>query len=149
MSRGIRKYSIVLRQGERIGRDDADVRLDVDERLRVEVLRIDDGVVDVGEDLELVGDADVVAVRRHAVRDDAGARLALDERLDHPVLERHALDPRVGFDGHQCSRRRKNGQSGSVSRHAQRLIDVASAGSRSEAAASSRMLRTIEVVSGK
>ncbi len=98
MSRGIRKYSIVLRQRERVRRDDADVRLDVDERLRIEVLRIDDRVVDVREHLELVADAHVVAVRRHAVGDDAGAHLLVDERLDHLVLERHALDPVVGLD---------------------------------------------------
>ena len=94
MSRGIRKYSIVLRQRERVRRDDADVRLDVDERLRIEVLRVDHRVEDVGEHLELVADADVVAVRRDAVRDHAGADLLVHERLDHPVLARHALDPR-------------------------------------------------------
>jgi hypothetical protein len=50
------------RQREGIRRDDADVAVDVDEGILVEVLRIDDGAVDVGEDLEFVGAADVVAV---------------------------------------------------------------------------------------
>ena len=59
------------REGEGVGRDDADVALEVDEGARVEVLGVDDRGVDVGEDLELVGDADVVAVGRDAVRDHA------------------------------------------------------------------------------
>jgi len=53
-----------------------------------------------GEDAELVGDADVVAVAAQTVRDDALAHLAVDERLDHAVLQRHLADPVVGFDGH-------------------------------------------------
>ncbi len=64
------------RQGEGVGRDDADFAVEVDHRSRVEMLGIDDGRVDVGEDLELVGHADVVAVGRHAVGDDAVAHLA-------------------------------------------------------------------------
>ena len=95
-------------QREGIRRDDADVRLDVHEGLRVEVLRIDDGVVDVGEDLELVADADVVTVRREAVRDDALAHLIVDEGFDHPLFERHALDPGVVFDGHDGRRRTRD-----------------------------------------
>ena len=72
----------------------------------VEVLRIDDGRVDVGEDLEFVRAADVVAVARRAVGDDLVpvdlAHLSRLERLDHPVLRRHAADPPVGFDGHRA-----------------------------------------------
>src|SRR5690606_10208405 len=91
------------RQRERVRRDDADVRLDVDEGPRVEVLRVDDRVVDVREDLELVGDPDVVPVRRNAVRDDAGAYLAVVERFDHALLEGHAANPPVGLDRHRQS----------------------------------------------
>src|SRR5690606_15517246 len=65
---------------------------------------IDDGRVDVGEHLELVGAADVVAVARRAVGDQplavADAHLARLERFDHAVLFRHAADPFVALDGH-------------------------------------------------
>src|ERR671936_504528 len=47
------------------------VDIKADERLRIEVLRIDDRIVDVREHLEVVGDADVVAVGRETERDDA------------------------------------------------------------------------------
>src|SRR5439155_494698 len=57
-------------------------------------------IVDNGEDLEFVGDADVVAVGGEAKGDDADPYLVLDKRLDHPVLERHALNPIVRFDCH-------------------------------------------------
>src|SRR4030095_13164564 len=64
-------------------------------------LRVHDSVVDVREDLELVGHADVVSVRRETVRNDPLTHLAILERLDHAVLECHALDPPVGFSrGH-------------------------------------------------
>ena len=95
-----RDPEVLHRSGERerIGRDDADVGLEVHERPGVEVLRVDHRAVDVGEHLELVGHADVVAVRREPVRDHAGTDLAVLERLDHPVLERHLLDPAVRFN---------------------------------------------------
>src|SRR6516162_7830485 len=60
-----------LGQGEAVGRDQAVVGVDIDERVLVEVLRIDDGAADVGEDLEVPADAYVVAVAGHAVGDDA------------------------------------------------------------------------------
>jgi two-component system OmpR family sensor kinase len=60
-------------QREGVRRDDADVALDVDEGVRIEVLRVDDGAVDVREHLEFVGAADVVAVRRGAPGDDLAA----------------------------------------------------------------------------
>jgi hypothetical protein len=77
-------------QRERVRRDDADVAFDVDEGIRIEVLRVDDGAVDVREDLEFVGAADVVAVRRGAPGDDLAAvrsRAPVGrERLDHAVF---------------------------------------------------------------
>ena len=60
-----------LGQGEAVRRDEAVVALHVDERPRVEVLRIDDGSPDVGEHLELPVQPDVVAVAGDAVGDDA------------------------------------------------------------------------------
>ncbi len=70
----------------------------------VEVFRVDDGRVDVGEHLEVIGATHIVAVARHAVGDHsavvAAAHLALDERLDHAVFLRHAANPLVRFDAH-------------------------------------------------
>src|SRR5690606_37179956 len=88
--------------GEREGvrRDDAMVRLDVHEAARVEVLRVDDHAVDVGKDLVLVADTDIIAERRQAVADGTIAHLPLDERLDHAVLGGHAPDPAVAADAH-------------------------------------------------
>src|SRR5690606_9675029 len=87
-----------------IGRNDADVSAKVDEGLLVEVLRIDHGRVDVGEDLEFVRTADVVAVARRAVGHDllavGFAHLTGLERLDHAVLGCHTADPLVAFDAH-------------------------------------------------
>ncbi len=71
-----------------------------DERALVEVLGIDDGAVDVGEDLEFVGDAQVVAVGREPEGDDAFADLLLREGIDHIVLGGHFADPAVTLDGH-------------------------------------------------
>ena len=68
-----------------------------------EVLRIDHRGIDVGEDLELVRHARVVAVGRQAVADHALALLRLDERLDHAVVLRHAADPAIGHHGHQAA----------------------------------------------
>mgnify|MGYP003380421330 CR=1 FL=1 len=48
---------------------------DSHEALLVEVLRVDDRREGVGEDLELIGDAHVVAVGRDTVGDPAGADL--------------------------------------------------------------------------
>ncbi len=58
----------------------------------------------VGEHLEFVGAAHVVAVAGDAVGDQPlgalGAHLALDEGLDHAVLLGHAANPLVRFDAH-------------------------------------------------
>ena len=62
------------------------------------MLRIDDGRVDVGEDLELVGDAKVVAVGRQTIRDHAFAHLRLGEGVDHVVFFGHFADPAVALE---------------------------------------------------
>src|SRR3546814_10564446 len=67
------------RQRERIRRDDAHVRLDIHEARRIKRLRIDDGGVDVGEDLELARATHVVAIARRAVRDQLVALAQLDQ----------------------------------------------------------------------
>src|SRR6202011_218978 len=92
------------RQRERIRRNDAHRALEVDERFFVETLRIDDGGIDVGEDLELVGAAYVVPVARRAVRYDLVAvrhpHLFGRKRFDHAVRGGHSPDPAVALDAH-------------------------------------------------
>src|SRR3977135_437063 len=94
-------------QRERVRWNDAHIAAEVDEALLVEVLRVDDGGVDVGEDLELVRAAHVVAVAGGAIGHDPAAvhfaHLSGLERLDHRVLARHAADPVVGLDAHVSS----------------------------------------------
>jgi hypothetical protein len=58
------------------------------------------GAVHIGEDLELVGDAQIVPIRREAVGDDAFAHLLLAEGLDHLVLIRLRAYPLIALDGH-------------------------------------------------
>ena len=54
----------------------------------------------IGEDLELIGHAHIVAVRGDAVGDDTLPRLVLGERLDHAGFERHLTDPMIRFEAH-------------------------------------------------
>ena len=75
---------------------------DCNKRSLVEGLRVDDGGVDVGEDLELIGDAEVVAVGGESVGDDAFANLLLAEGLDHLVVDCLLADPAVALNGHAC-----------------------------------------------
>ena len=95
----MRKYSTVRASANELGGMTQKSLPDFDEGVRVEVLRIDDGRVDVGEHLEFVRAADVVAVARRAVGNDLVAvdlaHLIRLERLDHAVLLRHAADPLV------------------------------------------------------
>src|SRR5690606_200211 len=93
------------RQREGVRRDDADVRLHIDKALRIELLRIDDGAVDVGEDLEFARAAHVIAIAGGAIGDDALAvglaHLARLKRFDHALGGGHAADPVVGLDAHE------------------------------------------------
>ena len=91
------------REDKRVRRDDADIRLAIDETLRREILRVHDRGIDIGEDFELVRHPGVVAVGRQAVGDDAIAREVLDERFDHLVLLRARANPVVGLNGHTGS----------------------------------------------
>ena len=50
------------REGETVRRNDDVVVFDVDEALRIELLRIDDGAINVCEQFELVGTTHVVAI---------------------------------------------------------------------------------------
>src|SRR5690606_6399235 len=76
------------------------------EALGIEVLRVHDRGVDVGEHLELARAAHVVAVARRAVADDAVAvcrmlHLARLVGLDHAACGLgHAPDPAVALDAH-------------------------------------------------
>src|SRR3546814_504162 len=90
------------RQREAVRRDDAAVGLAVDEAVRSEILGIDDRAVDIGEDLELVGNARVIAVGGEAVADAAVAALRLDERFDHALRLGGFANPAVGKNGHAC-----------------------------------------------
>src|SRR5690606_36838984 len=75
----------------------------------IEILRIDDRGIDVGEHLELARAAHVVAVAGRAVADDPAAvgpalvdelHLAGLVGLNHAVLLRHPPDPAVALDAH-------------------------------------------------
>jgi len=87
--RGMRKYSTVRASANEFGGMMQISPLKSTKEFRVEVLRVDDGRVDVGEDLELGRTAHVVTVARRAVGDDALAvhlaHLAGLEGFDHAL----------------------------------------------------------------
>ena len=86
--RGMRKYSTVRARAKLFGGMITDSPLIVDEVFLVKLFWIDDRAVDVGEEFELVGAANVVAVTRRSVRNDSLAVNFFDlaglVRLDHP-----------------------------------------------------------------
>ena len=70
------------------------------------ILGIDYRGIDVGENLELVGTAHIVAIGRGAVGNDPPltilAHLPGLKRLDHLLFLRHTANPLIGFNTH-CS----------------------------------------------
>ena len=66
----------------------------------VKGLGVNDGAIDIGEDFELVGNAEVVALGREAIGNDAFADLFFAERLDHPVVDGLLPDPTVTLNRH-------------------------------------------------
>jgi hypothetical protein len=85
---------------ETVRGNDANVGLAVHEAGGLKGFGIDNRGINIGEDLELVRDAGVIAVAGQAVADHAVTLLRLDERLNHAVVLRHPADPAVGQDGH-------------------------------------------------
>jgi hypothetical protein len=87
-------------QREAVGRDHADIGLAVDEAVGREVLGIDHRRIDIGEDLELVRHARVIAVGGQAIGDAAVAALRLHKGLDHAAVPRFVADPSVAENRH-------------------------------------------------
>src|SRR5690606_25241473 len=103
-------------EGKTVWRDDAHVGFAVYETVRCKILGVDDGAVDIREDLEFGRDARVIAVGREPVADATVAALRLDERLDHALRPGGFANPFVGKYGHVFScrygARCASGQSG-------------------------------------
>src|SRR5258705_12379134 len=93
------------RQGETIWRNDDRVTFDVDKIVRVKVLWVDNGAVQVGKQLELVGAANVVSVAGSAVGNNSSAIIFFNlvglERVDHAEFGCHSADPFVCFYCHE------------------------------------------------
>src|ERR1017187_6160786 len=87
-------------QGERIWRNDANIRFQADKRALVKFFWIHDGAVHVGEYLEFVGDPEVISVTRETVRDNTFADLFFRKGADHVLLDCHFSDPTVTHYGH-------------------------------------------------
>ena len=95
------------RQCKAVRRNNALRTFKVNKALIVKVLGIDDCAVDVGEDLELIGASNVIAVAACTVADDATCfiltNLSRRERLNHAVCFSHVFDPSIVFDRHVFS----------------------------------------------
>src|SRR5690606_21974927 len=95
------------RQGKGVRRNNAHIALDIDKAVLVEVLRIHRRRAHIGEDLELIAAAHVVAVAGGAVGDHPAFFILLDltwlERLNHAVFFSHAPNPLIGLNGHLVS----------------------------------------------
>ena len=93
-------------QRKAVGRDDANIRVDVDKAFFVKVLGVDHRAVNIGEHLEFRGTANVVAIAAGAIAHNFFASSVLThlprfKGLDHAVLLRHTADPFVAFDAHR------------------------------------------------
>ena len=60
------------------------MRHDCDKRPLIEVLGVDDSAIHVGKDLELIGNAKIVAVGGQAVGNNPFPHLLFAERNNHP-----------------------------------------------------------------
>jgi hypothetical protein len=76
----------------------------IHKRARIECFRINDGVKDVGKNLEFIRYSQVVTIARQAVADDRPAAglsgQAFFEGVDHVVFARHAPYPGIGMYAH-------------------------------------------------
>ena len=90
-------------QGKAVGRDDADIGLAIHKAFWVKILGVDDGAIDIGENLELVRHARVIAIRGQAIADAAIAALSLHKRFNHAGGLRLFADPDVRQNGHNHS----------------------------------------------
>jgi hypothetical protein len=91
-------------QCERVWWNNAHIVLYIDEARGIESFRVDDGRVDIRENLEFIRAAYVISVARRAVRNDATtlvlANLSWLEWLDHAVVGRHVPNPSIRLDAH-------------------------------------------------
>src|SRR6185369_10739122 len=78
--------------------------LDVDEVLLIKLFWIDDGTVDVCEEFEFVGAANVISIAGRPVGNNAPAinflHLTRLKGIDHSILFHHTADPLIGLDTH-------------------------------------------------
>jgi hypothetical protein len=61
------------------------------------VLGVDESVIHVGENLELVGHSQVIAIGRQSVGDYSLSYLLLGEWVDHVVFPGHLANPAVAL----------------------------------------------------
>lgn len=57
-------------QSERVGRDDADIGRNINKAALIEIFRIDDRRIDIGENLELIGATNIVTIAGGAIGND-------------------------------------------------------------------------------
>src|SRR5690606_16122146 len=91
------------RKNKGIRRNNAHIRLAINETVVGEGFRIDSGRIDIGEYLELIGNPGVVAIGGKTIGDGAFALLAFDKRLDHLHVLRRLPDPFVRHNCHGSS----------------------------------------------
>ena len=91
-------------QGERVGRDDADICLDIDERVFGKPFGIDNRLQSVCKHFELIRDSQIVSVAGQPIADrwltiDLADQM-IAKRCYHLLIFSHLGDPSVGV-GHR------------------------------------------------
>src|SRR5579875_1038855 len=86
---------------EAVGRDNNGVGFSIDKASLAKGFGIHNRRIDIGENLELVGHARVIAVAGNAVADYPFTALLLYKRLDHAVFQRHPANPAIRHNGHR------------------------------------------------